>query len=161
MPTPGQNRAVTELQRIAAAIPGAIVLDGFDERDSHAWVRLGMDCRGFPHADGGIRLRQREWFDIRVPPAFPFVHPSVRSRHRRWAGTPHVYWGRYLCLYVAPGVEWDPSDGMYGFVDRLIYWLQRASLNQLDPVGAPMHPPVAYALDDQFHMRMRVLRRDK
>ncbi len=146
MPTPGQSRAVAELQRMAAAVPGAIVLDGVDERDGQVWVRLGIDCRGFPHADGGIRLRQREWFDIRVPPGFPFVAPSVWSRHRRWAGTPHVQWGRYLCLYVAPGVEWDPSDGMFGLVDRLIYWLKRASLNQLDPVGAPLHPPVAYAV---------------
>ena len=33
---------------------------------------------------------------------------------------------------------------MFGFIDRLYLWVKRAAVNQLDPVGAPLHPPVAY-----------------
>jgi integrative and conjugative element protein (TIGR02256 family) len=50
----------------------------------------------------------------------------------------------HLCLFQAPATEWDPSDGMFGFLDRLHYWLGQGALNQLDPTGAPLHPPVAY-----------------
>ncbi len=105
---------------------------------------VGVDCRGFDHVEGGIKLRQREWFDISVPAKFPFKPPSAWVRHERWAGAPHVQWKRSLCLYVATAVEWNPSDGMYGFLDRLVRWLREAALNQLDPVGGPQHPPVAY-----------------
>lgn len=51
--------------------------------------------------------------------------------------------GSLLCLFLAPQVEWDPSDGMYGLVDRLVEWLRRAAVNDLDPLAAPMHPPYA------------------
>ena len=33
---------------------------------------------------------------------------------------------------------------MFGFIERLYLWVKRAAINQLDPVGAPLHPPVAY-----------------
>jgi integrative and conjugative element protein (TIGR02256 family) len=56
-----------------------------------------------------------------------------------------VQWGNYLCLYVALETEWDPSDGMFGFFDRLLKWLTAASLDELDPTGGPIHPPVTYA----------------
>jgi len=61
---------------------------------------------------------------------------------------PHVQWKQYLCLYLAPDVEWNPSDGIYGFVDRLWEWLRRGALDQLDPTGAPVHPPVTYTSSD-------------
>ena len=51
---------------------------------------------------------------------------------------------RVLCLYQAPETEWKPSDGMFGFIERLYTWVKQAAVNQLDPVGAPLHPPVAY-----------------
>jgi hypothetical protein len=31
----------------------------------------------------------------------------VKSVHRRWAGTPHVQYGQFLCLYLAPGEAGD------------------------------------------------------
>jgi integrative and conjugative element protein (TIGR02256 family) len=33
---------------------------------------------------------------------------------------------------------------MYGLVERLTLWLERASLGELDPDDQPLHPPVAY-----------------
>ena len=36
---------------------------------------------------------------------------------------------------------------MFGFLDRVDLWLIRGAAGQLDPVGAPLHPPVAYLGD--------------
>ncbi len=62
----------------------------------------------------------------------------------RWKGTPHVQWGNSLCLYQSIEAEWNPSDGMYGFLERLLVWLEAAAKGELDPIGAPVHPPVTY-----------------
>ena len=61
-----------------------------------------------------------------------------------------MQWKRHLCLYQAPNTEWDPSDGMFGFLARLDEWLHQAALNELDPVGAPLHPPVAYTVSKRM-----------
>jgi predicted acylesterase/phospholipase RssA/proteasome lid subunit RPN8/RPN11 len=95
----------------------------------------------------GIGLRAREEFELVVGPDFPYTPPSVWVPHRRWAGTPHVHWGRLLCLYLAPAVEWNPADGMFGLVDRLGEWLASAAADELDPAAAPLHPPVTYTVD--------------
>ncbi|MGH3276103.1 MAG: ThiF family adenylyltransferase, partial [Streptosporangiaceae bacterium] len=49
-----------------------------------------------------------------------------------------------LCLYAAPSIEWVPADGMFGLIERLTVWLERAALGELDPDDQPLHPPVAY-----------------
>ena len=89
-------------------------------------------------------MRPRERLTIGVPEQFPFAIPFVRTLHVRWAGTPHVQWGRLLCLYVSPSAEWNPADGMAGFIERLLLWLERAAAGELDAPGEPLHPPVAY-----------------
>ena len=89
----------------------------------------------------------RERFEIVVGSSFPYVHPNVWVTHRRWAGTPHVQWGRFLCLYAAPSVEWNPADGMRGLIARLNLWLRHAAAGELDPAGEPLHPPVVYSSD--------------
>ena len=33
---------------------------------------------------------------------------------------------------------------MYGFLERLLVWLGAAAKGELDPIGAPVHPPVIY-----------------
>ena len=106
---------------------------------------VALDTRGIATSDAnGIRVRARHRFEIIVDDRFPYYSPTVRAMHRRWAGTPHVQWGRQLCLYAAPSVEWDPADGIRGLIDRLITWLQRAAAGTLDPDGQPLHPPVTY-----------------
>jgi hypothetical protein len=107
-------------------------------------VGIALDCSGIASSPGGLRLRAREAFSLEVSPEFPFTVPQVSVSHLRWAGTPHVQWGRIICLYAAPSVEWLPADGMRGLLDRLIAWLRRAASGDLDPEGQPLHPPVAY-----------------
>ncbi len=106
---------------------------------------VDLDTSAIAHSPGGIRIRDREWFEITVRPGFPFDVPNVKSNHRRWLRTPHVHYGRTLCLYAATSVEWNPSDGMRGFIERLSEWLERAAAGTLDPNGLPLHPPVVYS----------------
>ena len=146
--TPGQDLALQQVNRIAAERSGAISVTEVGTVAPYLQVSISVDCRRFPHEGGGIRLRERERFNIWIPPAFPFKPPTVRTPHKRWANVQHVQWTNYLCLYVATEVEWDPSDGMFGFMDRLLKWLTAASLGQLDEVGGPIHPPAVYTNAD-------------
>ncbi|WP_344780388.1 ThiF family adenylyltransferase [Microbacterium kribbense] len=137
------HRQLTELAEIS---DGAIQLLGVDpDENGLTTYTVSLDTSGIETKGGGIRLRTRERFEIAVDSSFPYIHPDVYVTHRRWAGTPHVQWGRLLCLYAAPAVEWNPSDGMRGLVARLNLWLQRAAAADLDPAGQPLHPPVAYS----------------
>ena len=111
-------------------------------------VLVTVDCTAIEPAPGGLRIRDRERFEIRIPPEFPFAKPEVWVGHTRWAGAPHVQWSRYLCLYLAPAVEWNPSAGMYGLLDRLWLWLGSAARGELDPEGAPLHPPAVYPTEN-------------
>jgi Prokaryotic E2 family A len=96
-------------------------------------------------ASGGLGLRARERVTVQIPADFPFRLPAVAVPHRRFVGAPHVQWGRQLCLYQAPTTEWAPADGMFGFLERLLEWYERAAAGTLDAPGQPLHPPVAYA----------------
>ena len=84
-------------------------------------------------------------FYIGVSKDFPFEAPVLLVSHKRFLGYPHVYWGSYLCLYQAPETEWNSSDGMFGFMERVDLFLRSAAAGKLDPVGAPMHPPTTPA----------------
>jgi len=146
--TLGQTLAASQLAELADRSDGAI-----------EWLRgpytvgtglsvaidISLDCTGLAGDPVGLPVRARETFSIEIGPEFPFTVPQVRVPHARWAGTPHVQWQRILCLYAAPSVEWLPSDGMPGLLDRLIHWLRQAAVGNLDPDGQPLHPPVAYA----------------
>ncbi len=142
--TPGQEQALDEIRAVESARPGAIRVLSVNEDGIDVIVWLTVDCRGTEHAAGGVAVRERERFRVRIPPGFPFKPATVRSKHTRWKGTPHVQWGNSLCLYQSTNAEWNPSDGMYGFLERLLKWLGAAAKGELDPVGAPVHPPVAY-----------------
>ncbi len=144
--TRGQETAVAQLEKIAATSDAISITEvrGPTEDSSQVRVSLSLYCGDMPRAEGGLRLRDRERFDVFIEPEFPYEHPRVFVRHRRFEGYPHVQWGRYLCLYVAPQTEWNPADGMFGFMTRLESWLKNAALNQLDPTGGAIHPPVAY-----------------
>jgi len=105
---------------------------------------ISLDTSGLDHAPTGIRVRDRERFKILVTDDFPFTPPSAWSAHNRWARTPHVQWGSSLCLYAATSVEWNPSEGMRGFIGRLSKWIENAAAGTLDPDGQPLHPPAVY-----------------
>lgn len=145
-PSAGQLLAVAQLHQMAADSRGAldllsepVVADGGAIR-----TEISLDCTGTAAASGGIRLRRRERFVLYIGADFPFSIPTVVVPHRRWAGTPHVQWGCLLCLYASPSVEWVPAAGLFGLVERLLLWLERAALGELDPDDQPLHPPVAY-----------------
>ena len=143
--TKGQNLAIEQLREIEAVAPGLLELVEVSELES-GWLRIELSvyCGNFKKEPEGLPLRARERFCVHVPPDFPFEVPSVEVRHDRFAGFPHVQWKHHLCLYISQATEWNPSDGMFGFIERLEDWLKHAALNQLDPIGAPQHPPVAY-----------------
>lgn len=115
--------------------------------DSIRWLEVTVSIPTDGIARGpGIGLRAREQFVFTIKPRHPMSIPVVQVSHTRWAGTPHVQWGRQLCLYAAPSIEWHPGDGMRGLVERLLWWLDRAAQGTLDGDDLPVHPPVAYAL---------------
>ena len=142
----GQLSALRDLESIALegdALEFIKVTEPQEEGKS-LLVEIALFFKGLPQTSDGIPLRQRERFFVFVPAAYPFSYPHVWVPHQRWAGWPHVQWTRHLCLYQAPETEWNPVDGMFGFIERLYLWVKRAAVNQLDLFGAPLHPPVAY-----------------
>lgn len=149
------NIAAVEQLRQLASLSGPIQLHAVTEERGRTVLRVSLDTRGIHHRAGGIRLRAREVFQFVVSEDYPFTAPSVWATHQRWAGTAHVQWGRSVCIYAAPSVEWSPTDGMRGLIDRLMLWLERAAAGTLDPDGQPLHPPVAYSAVDAGHLVVR------
>lgn len=146
--------AIGQIEALATP-DGPIQLLSTSEKDGWTYLDVSLDTRGITHVPGGIRVRARERFTIMVPEAFPFTAPSVASSHRRWAGTAHVQWGRQLCLYAAPSIEWNPGDGIRGYLDRLMNWLENAAAGTLDPEGQPLHPPAVYATASAGHLLVK------
>jgi Prokaryotic E2 family A len=150
----GQRLALSQLEAIAAEGDAVELLRALepDEPEAGLVVEITLRCAGFDRRPEGLPLRDRERFLALIPASFPFDPPSVNVAHKRWAGHPHVQWSSHLCLYVAPASEWNPSDGMFGLVDRLRYWLEKGALGELDPIGGPLHPPAAYARNRSLPM---------
>lgn len=145
--TDGQRLAREQLDEIQRAEPGAVELlqfKGPGEGDTFASAEISIPCQDMTRVDGGLPLRHRERVRLFIPADFPYRPPKALVGHSRFAGQPHVQWVHSLCLYVAESTEWDPSDGMFGFLGRLESWFRLGALNQLDPSGEPLHPPVAY-----------------
>lgn len=149
--TEGQRQALRQLRAVAAVDPAALeivrVTEPAEDRP-RLLVEMSVNCAGIEHRPGGVHLNERERLRIYVDPDFPWDYPAVYTTHNRWAGTPHVQWGNYLCLYQAPAVEWQPQDGMFGFLERVELWLSRAAAGELDPIGGPLHPPAVYTSAD-------------
>lgn len=144
--TGGQAFALWQLREVAAADPGCVEIENIKEptdENSLLWLTVSIRIGAIPRVQGGLPLRERETFYIAVPSDFPLHRPEVTVAHTRFAGKPHVQWSRHLCLFQA-STEWNPSDGMFGLLDRLDYWLRKGALNQLDPEGDPLHPPAVY-----------------
>jgi hypothetical protein len=139
--TNGQQRGVRELERLAAVGGSAFELVGKPTVANDWLVATVSVCLGvIEMRTGGLDLREREEFTLFVPPGFPFDRPFLMVAHSRFAGFPHVTWGKWLCLYQS-NIEWNPADGLYGFFDRLGLWLTRAAINEMDPVEGPLEPP--------------------
>lgn len=149
MRSEGQVWAIEQLVELVEGSNGAF--DLFDEADSvepgqDLAVHITIDCSGFERRHRGARFKARERLRIEIPAAFPLAIPRLYFTHKRMADSPHVQWGDYICLYQAPDVEWNASRGMFGFMRRVTEWLSAAAAGTLDPVGMPLHPPVAYGI---------------
>ncbi|MFC1706150.1 ThiF family adenylyltransferase [Planctomycetota bacterium] len=148
MRSSGQTHALEQLRRVEAGEDGALTVVGVDEPPDFGDA-LGVHVRLRPtpvrRSARGVALGTSEPFVLHVPWRFPLKRPHVTVSHERFALQPHVQWKRHLCLYQAPGVEWDPHDGMFGLVLRLHDWLVAAARGDLDPEDAPLHPPAVYA----------------
>lgn len=145
--TAGQQLALCQLTDICQLSEHDVmiteIVEPTEDRQSLI-LRISLATRHHEMTEGGLPLRKREPLWLHVPSKFPRDYPSVYSAHTRFAGYPHVQWGKFLCMYLAPDVEWSPSDGMYGFIERLNNWFAAAARNELDPDDAPLHPPVVY-----------------
>lgn len=144
--SPGQQSGLRDLESIAQWGDALEIIAVTEPKDEGGLLTLeiALSLKGVARSTSGIPLRQRERFFLLVPSKFPFRQPSVCVPHQRWASWPHVQWTRVLCLYQAPETEWNPSDGMFGFIERLYTWVKQAAVDQLELGGAPLHPPVAY-----------------
>lgn len=144
--TSGHDLALWQLKELSS-VGGTVDIQKITQPDKdNPWLRVSVSILMGPveKADGGLDLREREDFLLSIPPAFPFQKPEVYVGHSRFAGMPHVQWSHYLCLYRS-GIEWNAADGMFGFFDRLEFWLRQGAKNQLDSDGEPLHPPAVYS----------------
>ncbi len=150
MRSDGQNLALQQLKDIESSDNYAFeitnVIDSDDE-SSLLKIDISIHCGGLKKAEGGLPLRERERFQFSVKKDFPLSLPSTNVLHDRFFSWPHVQWKNHLCLYQSSQFEWNPSNGMFGYMDRLCDWLEHGALNELDPTGQPLHPPVAYQED--------------
>jgi hypothetical protein len=139
--TPGQQRAVRELERLRAASESTFELV-HEPTIIGNWLvaTISLQIGPIEMREDGLDLREREEFILFVPPDFPFERPKLTVEHKRFAGFPHVIWTNTICLYQS-SLEWNPSDGLYGFFDRLKLWLGKAAVNEMDPIEGPLEPP--------------------
>lgn len=142
----GQQLALLQLVDIAANSNGALEvleLAAESKLKDYIWVHLSLETKDY-RTGNGLAFRDRERISLHIPPDFPFKKPDIYFKHTRFIGTPHVQWGCSICLYQSGETEYDPSDGMFGFFDRVEQWMRAAGKGELDPDDAPLHPPVAY-----------------
>lgn len=147
MKSSGQTWALEQLAGIAAKSNGTLeIVEVMEPAEANADLKVfvSVDCSGYPRAEGGIPFRPRERLLISVAQQFPLDIPKLRFTHTDYGGFPHVQWGSSICLYQSPETEWQPNDGMFGYFQRVHEWLLAGAANQLDPIGLPLHPPVAY-----------------
>lgn len=139
--TPGQQRAIKELKRIQISDPEKFeILEEPEVVNDWLVVVISLQLGSMELAVGGLDLRDREDFILKVPPDFPFDKPVIRVAHKRFAKFHHVIWRTLLCLYQS-SIEWNPADSLYGFFDRLLLWLEKAAVNDMDPYDGPLEPP--------------------
>lgn len=107
-------------------------------------ITVSVNCKAYPKKENGIPFKVREKIRIDVPWDFPFYPPSANFSHKNYGSFPHVQWGSHICLYQSIDTEWHPTQGMFGFIERLDIWLTAGAEAQLDPIAMPLHPPIAY-----------------
>ena len=134
-----QLSAVEEVKSFAGSSSQIRLLDT-GSWNGCAVLDLEIDTAGFIRRADGLEARPREGVAVLISPGYPAVPPQVAVAHTRWAGFPHVLLGARLCIYLDPGTEWDPTQGMRGFLRRLWEWFEDAIGARFDPTTALYHP---------------------
>lgn len=161
MRSKGQEKAFAQLQRIVSASQGGFkVKRVFEptEQNKNMFVRVELNCSSIKKTDDGLPLRKREVFVLNIPSNFPYFSPRVYVEHERFSGFSHVQWVRHLCLYLSAETEWNISDGMYGFIERLHQWLVQGATNSHETTGQPIHPPAMRSIN--YKLPSIIIRRD-
>lgn len=117
----GQLLALLQLKDIEDNSDGALeILEQPIELNasSQILIRLSLETKGY-RTIHGLAFRDRERFDLFIHRDFPFKKPIIYFAHKRFIGTPHVQWGSAICLYQSSETEYNPSDGMFGFLTEL------------------------------------------
>lgn len=143
----GQQLGLTQLRDIVDNSHGALELlepPCQSTVPEYVYVLLSIETREY-RTGKGIPFRDRERIGLLLHLDFPFIKPEIHFKHKRYIGTPHVQWGNSICLYQSAETEYAPSDGMFGFFQRVAEWMKAAGEGTLDPDDAPLHPPVTYA----------------
>jgi proteasome lid subunit RPN8/RPN11 len=142
----GHRLALQQLKQVAETSDGALVVHDESEPNKFGVIEvpIELDCSDKAHQPNGLPLQPSEPAVLLIDARFPLHYPLVIVPHLRFASAPHVQWGRMICLYQA-AAQWKPEDGMLGLLDRLDTWYARAAAGELDPIGQPLHVPVAYA----------------
>lgn len=139
--TEGQKRAIRELGRLALSEDSVFqLIEQPKEEKGLLWAVVRIHLGPMEVTEDGLDLRAVEEFLLIVHPDFPFRIPTLRVVHDRFQGFPHVIWKHTICLYQGTS-EWNPTNGLYGFFDRLGIWLGRAARNDMDPFDGPLEPP--------------------
>ena len=138
-PSSAARRGVDRLQ---PAAPTDLEIVGMP-RERHGRIELTVSVRigAIEIKPGGLPLNERERFDIYIPADYPFRCRPLKYAMLGLPKFPHVCWTVVLCLYQSSTLEWNPSDGMFGFFDRLKLWLERAAAGDMDPMDGPLEPP--------------------
>lgn len=135
-----QQQLLDELGQLAADRPqGVQIVKGpevVDRRDAAICIKL--DTSKIPRDAKGLELGDAEEFIVRILPS-PFAPPQVDVDHLRFLGHPHVLQGRRLCIYLDPSREWQPTEGIAGFLNRLWDWLNDAAGGAFDAETAMYH----------------------
>lgn len=142
-----QKTALKQLEEISICSDNQLEIINISEKSDILLITISILCKYITTNKDGIQFNERERFEIFIPPDFPFDYPAVVTPHIRFMGKPHVQFGNQICLYLSPNTQWNPEQGMFGFITRLYHWLERAGINELDPVEIPLHPPVEYKLN--------------
>lgn len=133
-----QTTALDDLRRLSSS--ESVLVVGDTVLDADLVVRVSLNTTAFEYVEGGLQVETREQLFIVVTPGFPWVPPQVHVAHHRWAGFPHVLQGSRLCLYLDPATEWNPLNGVAGFLGRLWDWFADAIANRFDPTTALYQP---------------------
>ena len=134
-----QRAAVEEVQRFTDS-SDQMRLVAAGERRGCAVLSIEIDTSEFVRRTGGLQAQPLERVTVLVAPSYPATPPLAAVEHMRWAGFPHVLQGRRLCIYLDPNAEWDPTRGMYGFLQRLWEWFEDAIGGRFDAATALYHP---------------------